>query len=169
MKALYIGKHAPFSGQAERLEMRLNCPVAMLEAKDNAAGHAFLDAHPNLTLVIVGFSDADRDDIAAFRRPTIRKDNSTIVAFPGPDSVSRKPNVADKSDAGPDIARLTPRQEEVLSLLRLGLSNKEIARKLDVAECTIKFHCIAIFRHLGVSNRTQAAMRAEELAQQEAD
>ena len=60
--------------------------------------------------------------------------------------------------------RLTPRQDEVLSLLRRGLSNKEIARNLDVTESTVKFHCIAIFRQLGVSNRTQAAIRAEELA-----
>ena len=60
--------------------------------------------------------------------------------------------------------RLTPRQDEVLSLLRRGLSNKEIARTLNVAESTVKFHCIAIFRQLGVSNRTQAAIRAEEMA-----
>lgn len=144
----------------------------MLEAKDNAAGHAFLDAHPHLTLVIIGFNDEDRADIAALRSPIIRKDDSTInntkiVAFPGSEPASCEPDVAENPEVGDDVARLTPRQEEVLSHLRLGLSNKEIARKLDVAESTIKFHCIAIFRHLGVCNRTQAAMRAEERAQQE--
>lgn len=57
--------------------------------------------------------------------------------------------------------RLTPRQLDVLSLIKLGKSNKEIARILELAEGTVKIHCMAIFRELGVTNRTQAAMRAE--------
>ncbi|MFK7857657.1 MAG: response regulator transcription factor [Granulosicoccus sp.] len=53
---------------------------------------------------------------------------------------------------------LTPRQREVLSLLNLGKSNKQIARDLDLTEGTVKVHCKAIFRALGVNNRTQAAV-----------
>lgn len=56
---------------------------------------------------------------------------------------------------------LTPRQVEVLDLIRMGNSNKQIARHLGVAEGTVKIHCAAIFRYLGVSNRTQAAIAAE--------
>ncbi len=58
---------------------------------------------------------------------------------------------------------LTPRQYDVLSLLMQGKSNKEIARDLQLSEGTVKIHCMAIFRELGVSNRTQAAIRAEQL------
>lgn len=55
-------------------------------------------------------------------------------------------------------ARLTPRQEDVLELIYQGHSNKKIARILDLCEGTIKIHCMAIFRELGVTNRTQAAI-----------
>jgi DNA-binding NarL/FixJ family response regulator len=58
---------------------------------------------------------------------------------------------------------LTPRQLQVLSLLVQGCSNKEIARNMVVAEATVKMHITSIFKSLGVSNRTQAAMAAEKL------
>lgn len=58
---------------------------------------------------------------------------------------------------------LTPRQLEVLSLLVQGNSNKLIATRLELAEATVKMHVTAIFKGLGVSNRTQAAMAAEKL------
>jgi DNA-binding NarL/FixJ family response regulator len=55
---------------------------------------------------------------------------------------------------------LTPRQQEVLSLLREGKSNKEIARVLDLAEGTVKLHVTAILKALNVTNRTRAAIKA---------
>ncbi|MCP1675314.1 DNA-binding NarL/FixJ family response regulator [Natronocella acetinitrilica] len=60
--------------------------------------------------------------------------------------------------------RLTPRQLDVLFLVREGKSNKEIARRLDLSEGTVKIHCMSIFRVLGVANRTQAAILAEKFA-----
>ncbi len=59
--------------------------------------------------------------------------------------------------------KLTKRQSQVLGLILKGLSNKDIARELKLAEGTIKIHSIAIYRELGVSNRTQAALRARQL------
>jgi DNA-binding NarL/FixJ family response regulator len=56
--------------------------------------------------------------------------------------------------------RLTPRQRDVLAMLRQGKSNKEIARDLDLAEITVKLHVTAILRTLGCENRTQAAIMA---------
>lgn len=53
---------------------------------------------------------------------------------------------------------LTNRQLEVAHLLRHGLSNKSIARSLDMAEATVKVHVRQIMRKLGVHNRTQAAL-----------
>ncbi len=57
-------------------------------------------------------------------------------------------------------ARLTDRQLGVLGLLCDGASNKEIARRLDLSEKTVKAHVTAILRELGVTNRTQAARMA---------
>ena len=44
-----------------------------------------------------------------------------------------------------------------------GLSNKEIARELKIAEATTKIHMAALLRVLGVRNRTEAAVRAQLL------
>lgn len=60
----------------------------------------------------------------------------------------------------PWLAALTPRETDVLRAAARGLSNKEIARELDLAEVTIKLHLSAIFRKMGVRSRTEAAMMA---------
>jgi DNA-binding NarL/FixJ family response regulator len=52
--------------------------------------------------------------------------------------------------------RLTHRQQEVLSLIAEGLPNKVISRRLNLAENTVKAHAAALYRALGVANRTQA-------------
>jgi len=59
---------------------------------------------------------------------------------------------------------LTRRQKNVLDLMAKGHSNKEIADALHLAESTVKVHITAIFRTLGVSNRTQAVLQAKEIA-----
>jgi DNA-binding NarL/FixJ family response regulator len=58
---------------------------------------------------------------------------------------------------------LTPRQGEVLSLVLKGLPNKLIARKLDIAEGTVKAHVGAVLQALNVSTRTQALIAATRL------
>jgi DNA-binding NarL/FixJ family response regulator len=58
---------------------------------------------------------------------------------------------------------LTPRQREIVSLLALGLSNKEIVKQLNLSEGTIKSHIATIFRILGVHNRTAAVTSARKL------
>ncbi len=66
-------------------------------------------------------------------------------------------------DGGPDLPdfkSLTPRETQVLKLLTLGYSNKEIARSLGMLEGTVKVHVKSIMKKLGVSNRTQAAIAA---------
>ena len=61
------------------------------------------------------------------------------------------------SGAPPVDDRLTPRMEEVRQLVRQGLSNKQIARQLNLSEGTVKNYLTEIFRLLQVTNRTQAA------------
>ena len=57
-------------------------------------------------------------------------------------------------------ASLTQRETDIMSLLSEGKSNREISRNLYLSEKTVKAHLAAIFRKLGVTNRTQAAMAA---------
>ncbi|MFD2175957.1 response regulator transcription factor [Veronia pacifica] len=61
------------------------------------------------------------------------------------------------------IASLTPQQYKVLHMLAEGLLNKQIAFELDVSEATIKAHMTAIFRKLGVKNRTQAVILLQQI------
>jgi DNA-binding NarL/FixJ family response regulator len=57
---------------------------------------------------------------------------------------------------------LTDRERQVLDLVRQGLANKQIARKLGISERTVKAHLTSVFSTLGVSDRTQAALWATE-------
>lgn len=60
-----------------------------------------------------------------------------------------EPEAADRT------ARLTHREEQVARLVRNGLSNKQIARDLALAQPTVKTHLLRMFRKLGVSSRTE--------------
>ena len=62
-----------------------------------------------------------------------------------------------------EAVKLTPRQAEILPLLAKGMSNKEIARVLNIAEGTAKAHTTAVLRALGAHNRTEAAFLAARL------
>jgi len=61
--------------------------------------------------------------------------------------------------SGPE---LSPRETEVLQLVARGLPNKRIARELGISEKTVKAHLTQIFQHIGVTDRTQAALWAKE-------
>ena len=61
-----------------------------------------------------------------------------------------------------DFTNISEREMQTLEQLCIGLSNKEIARNLDIQEVTVKLHVKNIFSKLGVSNRTQAALFAKE-------
>lgn len=67
------------------------------------------------------------------------------------------------SPGGGHETALSARQLEVLALLCQGLSNKEISLRLHLAVITVKMHVSALFRALGVVNRTQAVLAAQRL------
>ena len=58
---------------------------------------------------------------------------------------------------------LSEREQEILHLLAQGLSNREIAIRLNLAQGTVKNYVTTILQKLGVRDRTQAALRAREL------
>lgn len=58
---------------------------------------------------------------------------------------------------------ITPRQEQIWKLLVTGLSNKHIARELGLTEGTVKQHVSALFKHLNIHSRMEAAQKAKEI------
>ena len=70
---------------------------------------------------------------------------------------------AQHSAAAMAAFKLTPRQTDVLALLLRGLSNKLIARELNLSVETVKDHVAAVLRALGVNSRTQAVLAVSQM------
>lgn len=70
----------------------------------------------------------------------------------------RKEEVAEPSP----LKGLTPREREILKQVALGLTNKRIARELDIAESTVKVHVKNVLRKLSLRSRVEAALWAVE-------
>lgn len=77
-------------------------------------------------------------------------------------AVSKEPVATAPRDAAP-AGLLSPREREILELIRDGLPSREIADRLFVGESTIKKHLTRSFIKLKVENRTAAVIRAQEL------
>jgi two-component system nitrate/nitrite response regulator NarL len=82
-----------------------------------------------------------------------------VALSPDSETASEVPD-GPKASA-PRPSNLSAREAEILGSLMEGSPNKVIARKLHVAEATVKVHIKAILRKIGASNRTQAAMWAK--------
>lgn len=130
---------------------------------------------PSIPVVILSASDREDDAQSAIDRGAlgyIPKSSSTTelftalrhvlagnLYFPTRGLVRSEPT--DEQSAAADTLSL--RQMEVMTLLCLGKSNKLIAREMSLSEKTVKSHVTAIFRALGVINRTQAVLAAKRL------
>jgi DNA-binding NarL/FixJ family response regulator len=71
---------------------------------------------------------------------------------------------ATPEDRPSPATQLTPRQLEVLALMGEGLTNKVIARRLSIAENTVRAHVSAILSHMGVTTRMEAVYTARSLS-----
>lgn len=81
------------------------------------------------------------------------------------DCIIKSPSVTRKVTENPDGIHLTDRQIQVQKLLcERGLSNKAIARQLNISESTVKIHVSAILKRYAVRNRTQLALAAKNQA-----
>ena len=67
------------------------------------------------------------------------------------------------SESRPPVNPLTARENEVLQLLALGLTNRAIAHELGISQHTAKFHVNAIMSKLDAQSRTEAVVRATQL------
>lgn len=144
--------------KADRPEM----PVIMLSTYDNApyVKRALADGAAGYLL-----KDATPEDLA----------QAINVAMSGSGNVLSPrviQNLFEEHEAAADRGAangrrgdysLTQREHDILALLAEGRSNREIAQRLYLSEKTVKAHLAAIFRKLGVTNRTQAAMMAVQM------
>jgi DNA-binding NarL/FixJ family response regulator len=122
-------------------------------------------------VVLTSFSDQERilDALDAGAIGYLLKDVEPAQLLAGVRSAARGESPIDPKAArqllrarGSRVsAGLTPREMEVLSLVRRGLANKQIARSLDISERTVKAHLTSAFQRIGVVDRVQAALWAE--------
>ena len=78
-----------------------------------------------------------------------------------PEIEARAAEVRERAASAPT---LSPRERELVELVRQGLRNRELAELLGVTEGTVKVYLHAIFDKVGVENRTELAMRADSWA-----
>lgn len=94
--------------------------------------------------------------VAATLREPVRAEAPGTAAIPAQRSRSVPPPAREVAAA----PALTPREREILDLLGTGHSNRQIARRLGVAERTVKNHLSSLFVKLGATDRTTAVLSA---------
>jgi DNA-binding NarL/FixJ family response regulator len=106
--------------------------------------------------------DAEPDELLRGIR-TAAGGASPLAAKAAAELIAGRRPVRREAPATPEAADpvLTAREREILALLAEGRPNKVIARRLEIAEQTVKNHLSRIFQTLGVTDRTQAALWAE--------
>lgn len=116
---------------------------------------------PNVPLAVVTSASASEFEsrcLEAGANAFIEKSNSPAQIIAG----LRTLLVSDEDAATEDAAtpsgptKLSKRQKQLILMLDQGLSNRDIAEKLDISEHTVKVHFWRLFRRLGVNSRTQA-------------
>lgn len=139
-----------------------------------AATEQILDADPDARVIVLTSLTEDRRILDALRAGA----TGYMLKDAGPDELIGAIRAAAAGDAplDPRAARvllqsqrelrpareLSAREEAVLRLVADGLANKLIARRLGIAERTVKAHLTNVFQRLGVTDRTQAALWARE-------
>ena len=85
-----------------------------------------------------------------------------------PPDVPKADDKPEEEERAKRVASLSPQQLRVLLMLADGRLNKQIAHELSITEATVKAHMTVILRKLGLVRRTQAAVLAQRLIQDEA-
>lgn len=137
------------------------------------ATRLILDAHPQIHVVVLtSFADEKRvsDALAAGAVGYLLKDTDAREVLAAIRSAAQGHAPLDPRVARALLPSATPRVKdtlsarelEVLALVAKGLANKQIGRALGISERTVKVHVGHVFRRIGVSDRTSAAMWARD-------
>jgi DNA-binding NarL/FixJ family response regulator len=147
--------------------------LSMPDLDGIAATRQVLEQAPGVQVVVLtSFSDRDRilDALDAGAVGYLLKDAEPGELLRGIRAAARGESPLDPKAARHLIAgrrrsepteQLTEREQEILALIAQGQPNKVIARRLDIAEKTVKNHVSRILQTLGVTDRTQAALWAQ--------
>jgi DNA-binding NarL/FixJ family response regulator len=165
--------------EAVRLAAELTPDVVLMDLQMpvmdgvSATREILAGGHPCEVLVLTSYSDAERivDALDAGAVGYMLKDAEpddlvaavhAVAAGESPlhPRVARQLLTARSRTPAPAEA-LTAREREVLALVRDGLANKQIARRLGISERTVKAHLTSVFSTIGVADRTAAALWAE--------
>ena len=116
---------------------------------------------PDITLAVVTSSSASEYEarcLEAGADAFIEKSNSPALIIAALRSLLVSEEQAAIEDAATPTGptKLSKRQKQLILMLDQGLSNRDIAEKLDISEHTVKVHFWRLFRRLGVNSRTQA-------------
>ena len=140
----------------------------------------FLEAAPQTHIVMLTVSESAEDLLDSLRAgasgyllknietqtllDSIRRaaDGDSVMSAQMTGKLVRGLQAARDTPAETEKDALSPREQETLLHLAKGLSNKEIARSLELAESTVKIHVQHILRKLNLSSRVQAAVYAVE-------
>jgi DNA-binding NarL/FixJ family response regulator len=126
-----------------------NAPYVKRALSDGASGYLLMDATPDDLGQAINVALSGSGNVLS---PRVIQNLFDDAEGSGSSSGGRRPEFS-----------LTQRENDILELLAEGKSNREIAGHLFLSEKTVKAHLAAIFRKLGVTNRTQAAMAAVQM------
>jgi DNA-binding NarL/FixJ family response regulator len=116
---------------------------------------------PDLPTVVLGGLESEHEGVLAADADAAQIDAALRAVAAGlfvRPAVQREHGFAAFEEPEP-AALLTPRELEVLVALSEGLSNKSVARRLDISQHTVKFHVESIFRKLAVTTRAEAVAK----------
>jgi DNA-binding NarL/FixJ family response regulator len=146
---------AGFEGFLELRSLDPKQPIVIVSALEDSR-----IIHEAVTLGAAGFipKSARKPELAEAIQ-SVMLGNLTL-----PKSYQPPPRDTDgHTDIGARLSSLTPQQLRVLSMLRQGLLNKQIAHELGVGETTVKAHVSEILRKLDVASRTQAVIEVSRI------
>ena len=149
--------------------------LSMPDVDGVAATRLLLAAKPDVRVVALTSFTEDRQVAAALEAGAVGyllKDSAPEALFDAVRAAHAGHSPIDPRVAGAllpgrrtesaDVSALSGREVEVLRLAAKGLANKQIARTLGISEHTVKVHLGNVFRRIGVSDRTSAAMWARD-------
>jgi two-component system nitrate/nitrite response regulator NarL len=147
------------------------------------AGHHVVDMHDAPDVILADGSrplaesrplvalGGDDDDAAALPRDANANQIDAAIRAVAAGLIVRLPGTREAGFSAmretEGQALLTPRELEVLAALAEGMTNKAIARRLDISLHTVKFHVESLFRKLGARTRTEAVAKASERRRRE--